>query len=353
MNKIILCSFLILLLIPTSQSLSQVNDESTLSISLNSEHTYVYSDSEGYVFVVGIIENNDLLTSITGIQIQVRFFDDFNSDPLEVIQGTTTLDVVAPNGKSPYSIRSSTPNPNITQASVSILGFDSSEEKQKGLTVYATDVSVDESFKFSGILENIGAPNTNTNVYLAFYDAFEPPRILKVSTIGIGDVAPDAKVPFELDEMLDPQAVGFSLFAESDIFHSDFVDVKIPRPQLIDKLLTISDVRVEDSDGNKLSELFVGSEASIRSVISIQSPQIQKDDETDYTYYIQIKQSGKIPFIEYIEKFDGRFIGIERETQTINWIPEKPGLFFIETFVWDENNVPLAEQGPFVLLVVK
>jgi len=28
-------------------------------------------------------------------------------------------------------------------------------------------------------------------------------------------------------------------------------------------------------------------------------------------------------------------------------------LFFIETFVWDRNNVPIADQGPIVLVVVK
>jgi len=34
-------------------------------------------------------------------------------------------------------------------------------------------------------------------------------------------------------------------------------------------------------------------------------------------------------------------------------VPEKSGLFFIETFVWDRNNVPLSEQGPFILINVQ
>ena len=148
------------------------------------------------------------------------------------MQGDTTLEVISPNGKSPYSIRSQTPNPNITQASVSLLGFDSSTEKQKGLTVYSTDVFLDESFRFSGILQNGGAPNTDTNVHLAFYDGFEPPRILKVSTIELGYVDPNTDVAFEFDEKIDSRSVGFFLFAESNIFSSDIIDLQIPPSQV-------------------------------------------------------------------------------------------------------------------------
>jgi hypothetical protein len=31
---------------------------------------------------------------------------------------------------------------------------------------------------------------------------------------------------------------------------------------------------------------------------------------------------------------------------------KKKELFFIETFLWGRNDVPLAAQGPFVLLLV-
>jgi len=353
MFKVILCTFLILLLVPFSEAFSAESTDtpSTLTLSLNEDNIHVYQDSDGHTVVVGLVENNNSLTPVTNVKIQVNFYDDFNPSPLEVVQGNTTLEVVAPNGKSPYSIRSQTPNPEITQASVSLLGFDSSVEKQKGLTVYSTDVFLDDSFRFSGILQNGGAPNSNTNVYLAFYDGFEPPRILGVSTIELGNVGSNAEVSFNLDEVIDSRAVGFFLFAESNIFVSDFVNIKIPPRQIVDKLITISDVSVEDTNGNKISELSVGSPVHIKSETLIQFAS-EESDETAYTYYVQVKESGKMPYVEYIGKFDGRFIGTGIQTQTIDWIPEKTGLFFIETFVWDRNNVPIAEQGPFVLIVV-
>ena len=352
--KLVLYSLLILFLVPISQAYSQEysDNTSTLTVSLSSQSPFVYQDSEGYTVVVGMVENGNTLSSVTDVQIQINFFDDYDPTPLEVVYGSPSLEVIAPHGKSSYSIRSDTPNLSITQASVSLLGFDSSEDKQKGLTVYATDVFLDESFRFSGVLQTAGAPNSDTRIYLAFYDGFEPSRILRVATIELGDVEPNTKVVFDFDEKIDSKSVGFLLFAESDVFGSDFIDIKIPPSQLSTKLVTISDVSIEDSNGNAISELEVGSQVNIKSKTLIQFAADQPSNETAYTYYVQVKESGNVPYVEYIGKFDGRFIGNGQETQTVDWIPEKAGLYFIETFVWDRNNVPIAEQGPFVLIVV-
>ena len=358
MIKPILCTFMILLLIPFSQAFSAETTDNapTLTVTLNKENIHVYKDSEGYTVVVGLVENNNPLTTVTNVKIQASFFDQYGVTPLEVTQGNTTLEVIAPNGKSPFAIRSATANLAISEASVSLLGFDSSVEKQKGLSVYSTDVFLDNSFRFSGVLQNGGAPNTETNVYLAYYDHFEPPRILGVSTIELGDVDPNTEVSFEFNDILNFNAKGFFLFAESDIFISDFVDIEMPLSQVPDKLITISNVFVENSDGMKTSELEVDSKYSIKSETQIQFASEQESAETAYTYYMQVKKSpdnrNDPPTIVSLEKFDGRFIGTGLETQTIDWIPEESGFFFIETFVWDRNNIPIAEQGPYTLIIV-
>ncbi|NND87134.1 MAG: hypothetical protein HKM23_07430 [Nitrosopumilus sp.] len=355
MQKIIFSIFLILILVPFSQGFSQeyYDNAPTLTVSLNNDTPFVYQDSEGYTVVVGMIENNDSLSAVTNVRIQVNFYNDLDPSPIDSTIGETTLEAIPPNGKSTYSIRSSSPNSEITQASVTLLGFDSSEGKQKGLSVYSSDVFFDSSFRLSGVLQNGGAPNSNTNVYVAFYDGFEPSRFLHVSTIELGDVMPDSEILFDFDEQIDSRAVGFLLFAESDVFYSDFIDVKITPPQSLTKLVKISDVAVKDTSGNKLSELKVGTTVNIESQTWVQFSLKQNSNETPYTYYVQIKESGESPYVEFIGKYDGRFIGTGLQTQTIDWIPERHGLFFIETFVWDRNNVPIAEQGPFVLVIVK
>ena len=96
MFKVILCTFLILLLVPVSQGFSQVTDNApTLSISLRNETPFVYQDTEGYTVVVGEVENKNSQTAVTNVRIQVNFFDEFDPVPIEVVQGSTILEVVS------------------------------------------------------------------------------------------------------------------------------------------------------------------------------------------------------------------------------------------------------------------
>jgi hypothetical protein len=354
MNNFTLSVFLIFLLMPLSQAFSaEVTDTpSTLSVSITSEAPFVYQDSEGYTVVVGTVKNHNTLTSVTNVIIQVNYFDDFDPSPIEVNSGRTILEVIPPNGESPFAIRSETPNPEITEASVTLLGFDSSSSKQKGLMVYSSEISLDNRLSFKGVLENSGAPNSNTNVYMALYDGFEPSRILEVITIDLGDVESDDEVSFNVDRQIDSRAIGFLLFAESDVFSSNFVDVKIPKPQLLTKLVSISNVSVTNSQGDTLSIIPVDSVVNVRSQTWIQFAADQTTNETPYTYYIQVKEA-ETSKVEYIGKDDGRFIGTGLQFPTIDWIPTNTGLYFIETFVWDRNNIPIAEQGPFVLINVQ
>jgi len=353
MQKLILGIFLFLFLIPASQSFSQLND-STLSIALPENRQSVYLDSDGFAKAVGLAENLNSLSSISNVQIQVRFFEEFNSEPVEIVLGSTILEVIPPNGISPYEISSKISNTNITKASVSLITFDSSPDKDLELIVYSSGITFDSTLNFSGVLQNGGAPISNATVYLAYYDdSFDPPPILGVTTLHLGELDLNTDISFEVNETINSFSKGFFLFADSDIFYSDFVDIKIPPQQSISKLVSISGVTVKDTDGIALSEIILGSTVNIESKTVIQFSKDQSTDETPYTYYIQIKESGKSPTVEYIGKYDGRFIGTEIQYQTIDWVPEKSGLFFIETFVWDRNNIPISEQGPFILIYVK
>ena len=65
------------------------------------------------------------------VVIQANFYDDFNSNPLEVKEGTTTLKAIPPNSNSPFMIRSDNPDIDITQVSTKFLTFDTSESMKK------------------------------------------------------------------------------------------------------------------------------------------------------------------------------------------------------------------------------
>jgi len=365
MKKFIFSIILILFLFPISQTYSQeyTDTNPSLTVSMNSDTNFTYRDSEGYTVVVGLIENNDPLSFVTNVVIQANFYDDFNSNPLEVKEGSTTLKVIPPNSKSPFVIRSENPNSEITQVSAKFLTFDTSVFMKNSLTISINDVSIEDivshsdpvhTLSFSGILRNGDTPTSNSVVHLAFYDLFN--RIIQISTIEIGDLDMNELKSLKLNEEINASSVGFLLFSESDTFYSDLINVKISPPQIRTNLVTISDVSVKDMLGKNLSEIQIGNPVQIQSETLIQFSANNIPDETPYTYYVQIKESSSdsnMPAtVQFIDKFDGRFIGNGLEFQSIDWIPEKQGLFFIETFVWDRNNAPLGAQGPFVLILV-
>lgn len=351
MRKFFLLFFLILILFPISSGFSQKSDTpSTLSVALTSESPFVYKDDEGYTVVVGNVINKNEVTSVTNIQLRVNFYDETGTEPLETIRGGTILEVIPESGTSPYLIRSDSPNPNIAHISVFLEGFVPSSSKTQQIVVESTSVLLDENLRLSGVLSNGGSPITGTSVYLAFYDGFIPPRLIGVSSIPIGDVDANEKVDFYFNEEIDQRAVSFQIFAESNVFYSNFANEKIP--QQLTRLATISNVSLTDSLGNRLSEITAGSTVNIRSNTLVQFSIDQKTNETPYTYYAQVKQSGEIPYVEFLGKFDGRFVGTGSQSVTIDWIPENSGVYFIETFVWDRNNIPISNKGPIAVIVV-
>lgn len=352
MRKIILSIFLILMLFPITSSFAQKTDTlPTLSVILTSNAPYVYQDKQGYTVVVGEVKNTNTLTSVTDVRIRVIFYDDTNPEPLEIVEGKSSLQVIPPLGTSPYIIKSKTPNSEITHASVSLGQFNSSTSKSKQLSVEINNIDLDDTLHFSGVLKNGAAPSNNTNVYLTFYDNFQPPRIIDVITIPIGSVESNETINFNFNEKIQSRSVGFTVSAESNVFYSEPKNVIIPESKIATKLVTISKVSILDKEGKNLPDIKVGSTVIIQSDAWIQFSADQKTNETPYTYYVQIKQSGT-PYVEFIGKYDGRFIETGQQSQSVDWIPESSGLFFIETFVWDRNNIPIANPGPVVLILV-
>lgn len=352
MKKILLSLILIFLLFPISQGFSQKTDNKpTLAVALTSDAPYVYQDEMGHTIVVGAVKNTNSHTAVTNVTIRALYFDDISTTPLEIVEGHPILGVIPPLGTSPYMIKSNSPNSKITQASVFLETFDSSAPKNKLLTIDHSDVFFDGNLVFSGTIKNGPAPSNNTNIYLAFYDAFQPSRYLAISTISIGQMNPNDIKSFEFNQKINPQTVGFMLLADSDVFYSDMVTVKIPESELLNKMVTISDVKVTDKLGNSLSEVKVGTSAKIQSNALVEYSQ-DEPKEMAYTYYVQVKEANEPPYVEFIGKYDGRFVDEGAQLQSIDWLPEKKGLYYVETFVWDRDNIPIAEKGPVALILV-
>jgi hypothetical protein len=245
------------MLFPISSGFSQKSDNlSTLSVALTSDSPFVYKDKEGYTIVVGNVENRSENTPVTNVQLRAIFYDETGNEPLETVQGGTILEVITESGMSPYVIKSNSPNPNITHVSIVLEGFSPSSPKSQQLVVESTGIFLDENLAVSGVLTNGGSPITDTFVYLAFYDAFIPPRLIGISSTQIGDVEANEKVDFYFNEEVDQRVISFQIFAQSNIFYSNFVDEKIP--EQITKLVTISGVSLNDLKGTNSLKLQLG-----------------------------------------------------------------------------------------------
>ncbi len=325
----------------------------TLAVLLSSDSNFVYRDDEGYTVVIGQVVNNDPLTSITNVMVNVDFYSTTGINLLESNVGRTVLDVIPPMGSSPFMIKSQSPNPEIMLTNSNLVGFDSSSSKLNQLAVQASNILyVDGLLSFSGVLSNGAAPTSDAKIHVALYDKFDPPRLVGIHTILLEDIFANENVSFEFNQPINSHAVGLYLFSESDTFYSDFVNVKIPRTSLV-KQVVIGNVAITDSWGTPLSEVPIGSTANIVSESWIKYLTHPDLPVTEYTYFVQIKRFGEQPFVEFVGKYDGVYTGTELHRPAVEWVPNSAGEFFVETFVWNRDNVPIAVQGPLVLISVK
>jgi len=360
MKKALLAFFLIFTLFPISSSYSQelTDKEPTLGIVLTSFSPFNYKDDDGKTVILGEVENTKNFP-ISGVKIWAGFYDNFSENPLETIIGTTILEVIPPFGKSPYMIISETSNSAITSVSVNLLGFNSSPEKKLQLKLHLDTLEIGEKLSLSGTITNNGElDSTDTKIQLISYDAFNPPRVLGIATINLeNDIAPGGTETFEFDVKRDSRAVDFKIVGESKDYVTSLLDITDTSLEVLNKLVTINDITVSDSDGNRLSDVSVGSSINIQSELDFQNLSLEESDVQSYVYWIQIKKSVEIDgvtksFVEFIGKVEGSIETEDIEIPSVGWIPQNDGLYFVETFVWDPKNIPLASKGPISLILV-
>lgn len=353
MLKTIVGLILILILIPISGiSAQNIDKPQTLAVKLTSDSPFVYRDSDGFLVVIGEVTSSEK-SPVSNIRIRVNFYEQSSSQPSEVVRGGTVLEVIPPLGTSPYVIKSQTANPKLTQITVAVEGFDSSPPKTSGLQIVPGNIGLDSSFRFSGTIKNVGgADSGNVKVYVAFYDVFSPTRLVGISSTTLTNIPTNGEAQFKFDEPPNERAVSFSVFSESPVFQSNIVKMAMPQSNLITRLVTLDNVSILDESGSSIPQAHVGVPISIQTEAWIQYSSDQKSSEHQYLFYAQVVQSGTKPFVEYIGMTEGKFIGAEKQFPQVKWTPEHEGVYYVETFLWDDVGVPMAEPGPILLVVV-
>lgn len=347
--------FLLCLLPITSIYAQKVDTPPSLGIELTSFSPFFYKLENGSTVIVGEVENKQEFP-VTGVKIWAGFYNDVNLQPIETAIGTTLLEVIPPHEKSPYIIKSASTTDAITNISVNLLGFNSAPPKQEFLEIVPDSLEIDDSI-ISGIINNhAGSISENTRIHIILYDSFIPPRVIGASSTILGNIDSNSSIKFSFEEKRLTTATSLKIIAESDNFVSNSISKQILSSEIILKKIIIQDISITDSEGNKLSSAKVNSKIYFESTISAQS---LEDDFVDqpYIYYVQILESKQIngqnkSFVEFIGSYESNFDEPGFQKPIVEWTPTKPGLYFVETYVWNPNGIALGSPGPVLLVLV-
>lgn len=300
--------------------------------------TYSYQSADGTTIVLGEVQNNNNFP-ISKVQIYIKF-ENSAGTVVESKTGTTLLQVVPPNGRSPFMISSNTTGSSITTAQVNMGPFDSSPIKQQFLNISSGLLHVSDKVTLTGTITNNGAQKSaDTKVYLILYDAFQ--RVVRVGISSPVDVDSGKNTQFSVTSDLDPRAISYALVAESDVYQSKAT----PKNNFHTLPVIASNTQVTDPNGTSYSTIPVNATVKISSKLNHVLNSTQP-----FVYYVQVKQfSGKA---EFIGKYEGVFLGLQDQNASVDWVPHSSGSYFIETYVWSPDAVPLSSASTSINVVL-
>ncbi|MDE1862862.1 MAG: hypothetical protein KGI33_08115 [Thaumarchaeota archaeon] len=303
--------------------------------------SYSYKAPDGRTVVLGEIQNNNDFP-ITGLKVGITF-EDANSNVLEYKTGTTLLQVVEPNSLAPFSISSTKADPSITQVSVNLAGFTSASPKDQILTISPGPLQFSDTLTLAGTIKNGGkTASTNTRLYLISYDPFQ--RVVAIGNETLPAIGPGETANFTLTSMASSRAKTFEVLAESDDYQSLPTDVT---KVLASLPVIVEGTNVTNPSGASYPTIPVDAPVKITS-----SLRYLLDAPQSYTYYVQIKKFGGQ--VAFIGNSTGVFLGgnDNEHTESVSWTPTSAGSYYVETYVWDSNGVPLASAGTRVNIVL-
>ena len=137
----------------------------------------------------------------------------------------------------------------------------------------------------------------------------------------------------------------YYILAESDNFHSQPITIDSKKIISQNKIITINNVTITNikQDGSIIfSPIQINAQILMQEFTSFSL-------EENYVFYVQIKNA-ESGLIEFIGSSSSILQEDLPENPSIIWIPENEGLFFIETYLWNTDNVTLSSPGEILLV---
>lgn len=323
------------LLAPAAAFAQTYDTPQTLAVSLEPPY-YTYVDADGYSVTTGMVRNESETSYVGNVIILAKFYGDMSSVPLDTVSARTLLEVIPPGSSSPYVIRSGEPDPRISTAVSNLLLFDSVGPKHTGLDMQMDTDGVIRIYNVAG------APHTNVTVHVAYYDAFNPPRILGADTYSLGGTGIEGMLNLTIPDTYPPNTRGALAFAESDVFSSDMISWRTgtytPAPPPLPAY--IRDAWVSDHAGERTLSAPVGGNLTLNGIV-------YTSGKDEYWLHVQVtsRSSGGVELLESVAVGDG--------PAAIPWAPAHTGEYIVEMFLWGEGGVPASRPSPILLFSVE
>jgi hypothetical protein len=338
MRSLVLSSLLVVMLFTMSFVWAE-NLPSTSTIQVEVLPQYSHKANDGTTQVLGEVQNN-MGSPVNAVTIGITFMDD-NNNQIEYKTGTTLLQVIPPGGKVPFSISSTKADSSITQTSVKLAGFRSASDRPLSLVVTPGLLQISEKLAISGTITNNGVQKSaNTKLYLISYDAFS--RVVAVGISNPIDIDSGQDSQFSITSDPSSRAKSYAIIAESDNYQSKSTPVTSVQLTLP---VVVSNTMITDPNGTSYSTIPVNAVVKISSTVKYLLNATQS-----YIYYVQVKQfDGKTDFIG---KYEGVFLESGDQNASVTWTPDKADSYFVETYVWNYDAVPLSPATPSIHVVL-
>lgn len=306
-----------------------------LAVSL-SHPVYMYVDPYGYAHVTGMVHNESTISSVGNVLIYVQYYDATGPDPIHTETIRASLDVLPPGSYSPFAATHMS-NRTISSATATLLGFAPANPKHMGLEMAPNPRSPD----IVVVSDTSGINHTGVTIHAAYHDAFDPPRILRAYATYVGDVGAGQSIPYVMPEPPPQSARGFMVFAESDSFSS------VMYQGVLDDVggdTAWYGARIVDAG---VSGGYGGVAPDPAHIDTINVSIVSDDPGAERWLYVVVKRLDTMVAV-WLERVPVDAAG----TTSIPWEPPSPGRYVIETYLWDNANVPVAEPGSPVTFLV-
>lgn len=305
--------------------------------------TYGYLDESGQYVVVGeVVNNGDMPVHFVGLT--VTFFDK-NRGQIEQLSVSSSLEVIRPGQTSPFVARvlDTKDASFVSSYDVKIGNVAPTTYKEEKLSIIFHKLQTEGNmFVISGRIANDGSStSSNTKAIIVLYNTVGEPVRYATTFTEPRNILPFGSSLFSIKIQVDNPAniSGYAISSESSNYAETkrLVQIQEITMHRVREVADISNLLTLDKDNRIVGSVNVGDPVLVKLNITN-----TLTENRDYTYILQVKDQDR--FVVSLGWSMGTLPSNNSTAAVIAWVPDAPGIYTLEVFVWKsiEEPTPLA-----------